>query len=155
MEKFGLDRGIENTGITHENAQDYYSRIAEAEKEAVSSQITAQKNLLGVYTSESVQKLESSLKSANLALKIKDYELKKNEERLKFSSQGKTSAEKNEQVALEKTRELRKENLNLNKEFKDIIRSPELTERVRTLLIEKEREIEIKKDQNKGRGFSR
>ena len=32
MEKFGLERGIENTGITHENAQDYYSRIAEAEK---------------------------------------------------------------------------------------------------------------------------
>ena len=36
MEKFGLERGIENTGITHENAQDYYSRIAEAEKEAIS-----------------------------------------------------------------------------------------------------------------------
>lgn len=155
MGKFGLDRGIENTGIKHENAQDYYSRIAEAEKEAVSNQITAQKNILGVYTAESVQKLESSLKSANLALKMKDYELKKNEERLKFSSQGKASAEKKEQVALERTRELRKENLNLNNEFKDIIRNPELTEKVRTLLIEKEREIEVQKGQNKGRGFSR
>ena len=39
-------------------------------------------------------KLESSLKSANIALKMKDYELKKNGERLRFSSQGKTSAEK-------------------------------------------------------------
>lgn len=155
MEKFGLERGIENTGITHENAQDYYSRITEAEKEVVSSQITAQKNLLGVYTTESVQKLESSLKSANLALKMKDYELKKNVERLKFSSQGKNLAEKKEQVALDKTRELRKQNLNLNNEFKDIIRNPELTERVRTLLIEKEREIEVQKGQNKGRGFSR
>jgi len=86
---------------------------------------------------------------------MKDYELKKNEERLRFSFQGKTSAEKNEQVALERTRQLRKENLNLNKEFKDIIRSPELTQKVRTLLIEKEREIEVKKEQNKGRGFSR
>ena len=85
MEKFGLERGIENTGITHENAQDYYSRIAEAEK-AISSQITAQKNILGVYTAESVLKLESSLKSANIALKMKDYELKKNGERLRFSS---------------------------------------------------------------------
>ena len=94
MEKFGLERGIENTGITHENAQDYYSRIAEAEKEAVSSQITAQKPL-GVFTAESVQKLESSLKSANLALKMKDHELKKNEERLKFSSKGKTKLRKN------------------------------------------------------------
>ena len=155
MEKFGLQRGIENTGITHENAQDYYSRIAEAEKEAVLSQITAQKNILGVYTAESVLKLESSLKSANIALKMKDYELKKNGERLRFSSQGKTSAEKKEQVALERTRELRKENLNLNNEFKDIIRNPELTEKVRTLLIEKEREIEVQKGQNKGRGFSR
>ena len=155
MEKFGLERGIENTGITHENAQDYYSRIAEAEKEAISSQITAQKNILGVYTAESVLKLESSLKSANIAVKMKDYELKKNGERLRFSSQGKTSAEKKEQVALERTRELRKENLNLNNEFKDIIRNPELTEKVRTLLIEKEREIEVQKGQNKGRGFSR
>jgi ribosomal protein L23 len=86
---------------------------------------------------------------------MKDYELKKNEERLKFSSQGKASAEKKEQVALERTRELRKENLNLNNEFKDIIRNPELTEKVRTLLIEKEREIEVQKGQNKGRGFSR
>lgn len=100
-------------------------------------------------------KLESSLKSANLALKMKDYELKKKEERLKFSSQGKTSAEKNEQVALERTRELRNANLKLDKDFKDIIRNPELTEKVRAILIEKEREIEAKKEQNKGRGFSR
>ena len=155
MEKFGLQRGIENTGITHENAQDYYSRIAEAEKEAVLSQITAQKNILGVYTAESVLKLESSLKSANIALKMKDYELKKNGERLRFSSQGKTSAEKKEQVALERTRELRNANLKLDKDFKDIIRNPELTEKVRAILIEKEREIEAKKEQNKGRGFSR
>ena len=49
MEKFGLERGIENTGITHENAQDYYSRIAEAEKEAISSQITAQKHFRSLY----------------------------------------------------------------------------------------------------------
>lgn len=155
MGKFGLERGIENTGITHENAQDYYSRIAKAEKEAVLSQMIAQKNLLGVYTSESVQKLESALKSANLALKMKNHDLKKNEERLRFSSKGKSKAEHNEIVALERTRELRKENLNLNKEFRDILRSPELTEKVRTQLIEKEREIEAQKEQKKGRGFSR
>jgi hypothetical protein len=100
-------------------------------------------------------KLESSLKSANLALKMRDYELKKNEERLKFSSQGKTSAEKKEQVALERTRELRTANLKLDKDFKDIILNPELTEKVRSILIEKEREIEVKKEQNKGHGFSR
>jgi hypothetical protein len=155
MEKFGLERGIENTGITHENAQDYYSRIAQAEKEAVSSQITAQKNILGVYTTESVQKLESSLKSANLALKMKSYEIKKNEERLRFSFQGKTQAEKNEKIVLDKNRELRNENLTQEKNFKEVIRNPELTEKFRTFLIEKEQEIEIKKEENKGRGFSR
>lgn len=155
MEKFGLERGIENTGITHENAQHYYSRIAEAEKEAVLSQITAQKNILGIFTSESVLKLQSSLKSANLALYHKDYELKKNEERLKFSSKGKISAEKNERVAQERASNLRTANLKLDKDFKDIIRNPELTEKARTLLIEKEQEIEAKKGQNKGRGFSR
>ena len=63
-------------------------------KEAISSQITAQKHILESLYAESVLKLESSLKSANIALKMKDYELKKNGERLRFSSQGKTSAEK-------------------------------------------------------------
>ena len=151
MEKFGLERGIENTGITHENAQDYYSRIAEAEKEAVSSQITAQKNLLGVFTAESVQKLESSLKSANLALKMKDHELKKNEERLKFSSKGKNEAEEKTRLYLDRVTLLREKNSTLEKEHKNIIRNPELTEIARTKLIQEDREIEIKKEQSKGR----
>jgi hypothetical protein len=155
MEKYGLQRGIENTGITHENAQDYYSRITEAEKEAVSSQMTAQKNLLGVYTAESVQKLESSLKSANLALKMKDYELKKNEERLRFSSQGKSRAEKNEQTALIQKRELISKSLNEKENFKKIILDPERTERVRYNLLEEKKQNEEKREQNKGRGFSR
>ena len=92
MEKFGLERGIENTGITHENAQDYYSRIAEAEKEAISSQITAQKHFRE-FIRLKVLKLESSLKSANIALKMKDYELKK-WRAFKIFIPGKTSAEK-------------------------------------------------------------
>lgn len=151
MQKFGLERGIQNTGIKHENAQDYYSRISEAEKEAVSSQITAQKNLLGVFTTESVLKLKSSLKSANLSLKEKEYNLKKNQEALKFSYQGKILAEKKEKIALEKNQKLKTINFKLDKDFKDIIRNPKLTEKVRAILIEKERKIEIKK----GRGFSR
>ena len=155
MEKFGLERGIENTGITHENAQDYYSRIAEAEKEAVSSQITAQKSILGNYTARSVEKLESALKSANLALKIKDYELKKNEERLKFSSQGKTSAEEKTRLYLDRVTLLREKNSTLEKDHKNIIRNPELTEIARTKLIQEDREIQSKNQQNKGRGFSR
>lgn len=151
MEKFGLERGIENTGITHENAQDYYSRIAEAEKEAISSQITAQKNILGVYTAESVLKLESSLKSANIALKMKDYELKKNGERLRFSSKGKNEAEEKTRLYLDRVTLLREKNSTLEKEHKNIIRNPELTEIARTKLIQEDREIEIKKEQSKGR----
>lgn len=155
MGNFGLERGIENTGIKHENAQDYYSRITEAEKEVVSSQITAQKNILGVYTAESVQKLESSLKSANLALKMKEHELKKNNERLRFSSQGETKAKEKQISAIDKLLVLRKENKNLIENFKNAIRNPELTEKLRVDLIEKERKIEVQKEQNKGRGFSR
>jgi hypothetical protein len=90
-----------------------------------------------------------------LALKIKDYELKKNEERLKFSSQGKTSAEEKTRLYLDRVTLLREKNSTLEKDHKNIIRNLELTEIARTKLIQEDREIQSKNQQNKGRGFSR
>lgn len=74
---------------------------------------------------------------------------------VKFSSQGKALAEKKERVALERTRELKKESLEFQETVKKIILNPELTEKARKSLIEEDREIEAKKEQKKGRGFSR
>ena len=148
MKDFGLNRGIEGTGIKHENAQDYYSRISEAEKECVLSEIKAERNVFGNYTNESVSNLENSLKSSNLALKMKNYEIEKNKERLHFLSEGKKQTEN-------KVMELRTTNAKNKKDFIKIILNPESTEKLRADLIQKEREIEAKKQQNKGRGFSR
>ena len=72
MEKYGLERGIENTGIKHENAQQFYSRINEANKIADKDEIKASKNLLGIYKSESVEELENSLKSLKTGLYSRD-----------------------------------------------------------------------------------
>lgn len=155
MKPFGLERGIENTGIKHENAQSYYTRISEAEKQADLDSLKAQKNVLGVFTTESVQKIEIALKSANLALIQKNYTLKQNKESLIFSSKVKFHAEKNERIALERNIKLKDENKNLIKNFKNAIRNPEMTEKLRADLIEKERQESIQKEQKKGRGFSR
>lgn len=155
MNPFGLERGIENTGIKHENAQSYYTRISQAEKQAESNTLRAEKNILGVFTTESVQKLETALKSANLDLISKNYKLKQNKESLIFSSKVKVQAEKKEYIALERNLKLRDENKNLIENFKNAIRDPHLTEKLRADLIEKDREESLQKEQNKGRGFSR
>ena len=86
---------------------------------------------------------------------MKDYELNKSEERLRFSSQGKSRAEKNEQTALIQKRELISKSLNEKETFKKIILDPERTERVRYNLLEEKKQNEEKREQNKGRGFSR
>jgi hypothetical protein len=148
MKPFGLERGIENTGVTHESTQEYYKRIAEAEKEAVSSQLTAQKNILGVYTAESVQRLESALKSANYALKQKEYKAQKDEERLKYSSQGKLAAEKESREARQLTNQIRSG-------IRDIVRSPEKLEAFKQKVGQEDSQKLNKNNQNKGRGFSR
>lgn len=72
MKPFGLERGIENTGIKHENATAYYSRIEKSEREANREHLKASKNVLGIYTSESVDKLEKSLKEAKSVIVSKN-----------------------------------------------------------------------------------
>lgn len=83
MKPFGLERGMKNTGIKHENAQEYYKRINQANEIGEKDEIKASKNVLGVYTSESVQNLENTLKSQKTALKSKELELEKEKEKMK------------------------------------------------------------------------
>ena len=167
MKPFNLERGLRNTGIRHDDAQEYYKRISEAQKQAVLNDLKAQKNTLGVYTTQSVQNLESALKSANLSLKEKEYNLKENKETFEYMLKAKIDAQKKEQMTLNKYQELQKEKLKLEEDFNEIILNPELTKKYRELLIE---ETEIQKKlhqekqilpseednkQNKKRGFSR
>lgn len=82
MMQFGLERGIRNTGIKHENATEYYARMNQANEVAEKTEIKVEKGLLG-YKAESVQELENSVKSLKVALKSKDLEIEAKDRRVK------------------------------------------------------------------------
>lgn len=154
MQKYGLERGIEATGIKHENAQSYYSRITEAEKQVESSPLKADKNVFGNFTTESVQNLEASLISANLTLKEKNNQLERNKKQLSFLSEGKKQAEKKQIVSRNRFLKSKEDYTKLKNVFDKIIIDPKKTLAVRELVIErmkKEQMEAAKKEQNKGR----
>lgn len=92
MKQFGLFRGVEGTGIKHENAKEYYARMKESLEYANKDEIKASKGFLGVYKEESVLELERAVKSLKTDLKSKKLELKKKTEELKsFESRELTS----------------------------------------------------------------
>lgn len=83
VKSFGLERGEKFTGVKHENAKDYYSRINKAEESIKENDFKAQKNVLGVYKSESVEELQNTLKSQKTALREKDLRIEKLEKEKK------------------------------------------------------------------------
>lgn len=86
MMQFGLERGIRNTGIKHENATEYYARMNQAKEVAEKTEIKVEKGLLG-YKAESVQELENSVKSLKVALKSKDLEIEAKDRRVKETAE--------------------------------------------------------------------
>lgn len=83
MKSFSLNRGIENSGIKHESAKEYYSRMKESLEYANKDEIKASKTILGNYSKESVLELENVVKSLKTSLKSKTLELNKKIEELK------------------------------------------------------------------------
>ncbi|MDM1036340.1 MobV family relaxase [Myroides odoratimimus] len=81
MASFGLERGMESTGIKHEDVKAYYSRIEKANEVANNTEINVSKNFLGNYKSESVEELKESLKSLKSALKAKESILQSEEKK--------------------------------------------------------------------------
>jgi hypothetical protein len=132
MKDFGLERGVRNTGISHENATAYYSRISEAEKNASSLEIKVEKNSFGVYKSESVQHLEKAFNSANLALNDKNIKAEKVNLKMKFLE--------NENLAMKKfSKEQTAQYEELRKGLNDFLKNPEaLEEAKQKALAEKE-----------------
>ena len=91
MQSFGLERGIKNTGIKHEDAKTYYSRMKKANDIGQGDEIKAEKNILGIYKEESIQNLQNALKSQKTALKSKDFEIKKLQEEKISDAERKTN----------------------------------------------------------------
>ena len=87
MKSFGFERGIKATGVKHEDAKTYYARIKQAENTISENDFKPEKNLLGIYKSESVEEMQNVLKSQKTALKSKDLEIAKLKEQQKKDSE--------------------------------------------------------------------
>lgn len=126
MMQFGLQRGIRNTGIKHENATEYYARMNQAKEVAEKTEIKVEKGLLG-YKAESVQELENSVKSLKVALKSKDLEIEAKDRRVR------ETAERNQ--ALKKGKDI------IQRNYTKLISDEKLYQQERSKAIE-----QIKKD---------
>ena len=102
MKTFGLERGIKATGVKHENAREYYGRIEQAKNSIDKNDFKVQKNILGVYKSESIEKLQNTLKSQKTALKSKDLEIAKLKEEKKKDAEMKIKINESRKMTEEK-----------------------------------------------------
>ena len=87
MKSFGFQRGIKATGIKHEDAKTYYARIEKAQDTITQNDFKPEKNILGVYKSESVEEMQSIIKAQKTALRSKDLEIAKLKEQQKKDSE--------------------------------------------------------------------
>ena len=126
MMQFGLERGIRNTGIKHENATEYYARMNQAKEVAEKTEIKVEKGLFG-YKAESVQELKNAVKSLKMALKAKDLEIEAKDRRVR------ETAERNQ--ALKQGKDI------IQKNYTKLISDEKLYQQERTKAIE-----QIKKD---------
>ena len=121
MMQFGLQRGIRNTGIKHENATEYYARMNQAKEVAEKTEIKVEKGLLG-YKAESVQELKNAVKSLKVALKSKDLEIEAKDRRVR------ETAERNQ--ALKKGKDI------IQRNYTKLISDEKLYQQERTKAIE-------------------
>jgi hypothetical protein len=95
MKPFGLQRGERRTGIKHEDAKAYYTRMNLANAEGLNKEnLTVKKKVLGIETGIDKDKtlinFEKALNAQKVALKSKSLELEQTKQRLK---EAKKSAE--------------------------------------------------------------
>lgn len=114
MQPFGLKRGLEDTGITHEGAEEYYKRVNAAKK--LEGELTVYKNIFGIKNIDIDKTLENynskiaglqeeaalykrkyeGLMKSKTNIKKKEENLKEREEKVKEGEQW--VADKNAQV---------------------------------------------------------
>lgn len=79
MQQFGLERGMRNSPARHESAKEYHTRINEGLKPKF--EIKPEKNMLGVYTENSLSKTLKQVEVYNSTInELKSREIKKNEQ---------------------------------------------------------------------------
>lgn len=137
MKEFGLERGIRSTGIEHENAKEYYARMEESNKKAKESGIGIEKNILGVYTENSI----NALKTDYLGLKTAYLKLQSEQEKTKLRNISINKLFESEKKHRERVIFSRDK---LTKDIKALLNNPEQLNKALVAAIER-REKEVKK----------
>lgn len=111
MEQFGLQRGLTNTGVKHEDVKEYYKRVEQG-LEIVNNAIQEpNKSILGFYRANDVEKQKEALKSAKMSL---------------FEMERSQAALRNELIRINSNNEKLKEE---KKKFEQIASSPEASKK--------------------------
>lgn len=148
MKPFGLERGIRGTGIKHENANDYYKRIDQAVNTPLKKELEPVKGLFGIDKAKTMEKYQKSLKSSVMALN--ELGEKYRRERIKTSSLSKSIERKSQDIS-----NIRKNNKKDLESLQGIIMTPGKSKELREKILANEKEKEIKRENNRGRGFKR
>ena len=148
MKPFNLERGIKGTGIKHENANEYYKRIAKAGEIAEENTVEPVKGVLGIDKNKTIEKFKDALKTANLeAFELKN-KLEKAEMKAKFSEPKVSRAEERQGELEADKRRLIEKMIKIDEERKrleSILNNPKKLENI----IQ-----QIKEDRSRGRGYS-
>lgn len=140
MKEFGLNRGLRNTGVKHENANDYYKRIEKYRNDGLETQIKPVKGVLGVNTSDTIEKYQNALKTAKMA--FEDISHKLQEEKRKTQNTSKT---------IDRNRKEKQKYAKAIRNLNSIILDPKKSKRKRAKMIS---QIQEQKEQ-KNRGIKR
>ena len=153
MEPFGLERGIRNTGIKHDYATAYYARIKKASEKDISGDLEPVSGIFGVNKNKSIEKYKNTVKSLHLALeevsgKYKKEQLRsKNIDGLRRENKAFFRAYSEEE---KKVKNLEFSSRRSEKEWKKLIMNNEKRDE-----IQREREMEQKRDRGRNWGISR
>ena len=144
MKSFGLERGLKSTGIRHEDAKDYYSRINKSLKENGTDHLEVRNTVLGIDLGIDKGKTLENLKKANMSLKTalneKERTVKNLKERMEVSSSYYKNLQKETEV-LEKKLSISKRD---NSKLYEYLNNPS-----KEFLLKKLSEIENREEENK------
>lgn len=91
MKSFGLERGLKNTGIEHEDAKTYYARMKESLDETKHDKIEVKKGVFSVdfgrTNEKTIERLSRENKALKTAKKAKELELSKLKKQEKESAE--------------------------------------------------------------------
>ena len=115
MKSFGLERGLKNTGIDHEDAKAFYARMKQSVESGKVEDLEAKRSVLGVDLGVDKDKTIENLKTALIAEKTANKANNQMINNLKFQKSV-ISEQSNRYESKSKTLEKEKESLIVNRD---------------------------------------